>query len=243
MHTLQDIEAYISRLRAGRLLDVATGSGVFAEWLADTMHDCTDITGVDAQAWADDGAPSVFDRPNAQFVAMDAHHLNFADATFDTVSIAHALHHMADPAAVLAEMRRVLKPGGHLIVQEMVRDNLTEEQRTHMLIHHWWSAVDRARGLTHNETFARQALLDMINRGTGMKLAELVVFDYADLESDPQDAALLARLRDRLDQYRAYAEETPHADDLISRADDLARRLDTVGYRRATVLIVVGQKR
>jgi SAM-dependent methyltransferase len=240
MNTIQEIEAYIAGLRAGRLLDIATGRGGFAEWLADTMQDCTDITGVDTRAWTQPDAPNVFDRPNAQVVQMDAHALDFADATFDTVAISHSLHHMTDPVVVLAEMRRVLKPGGNLIVQEMYQDNLTEEQKTHMLIHHWWAAVDRARGITHNDTYTRRALLDLIGVAT---LTGTITFDYTDLESDPKDAALLTHLRGTLERYRAYAKEVPHSDDLLARADDLARRLDTVGFRSATVLIVLGQKR
>ena len=166
MHTAHDIDAHFAGLHAGRLLDVATGGGFFAEWLADTMQNCTDITGIDKHEWPHDAEPNVFDRPNAQYVPMDAHQLDFEDARFDTVAISHSLHHMINSAAVLAEMMRVLKPDGNLIVQEMVRDNLTEEQQTHMLMHHWWAAVDRARGLTHNETFMRQELLDLIGATT-----------------------------------------------------------------------------
>jgi SAM-dependent methyltransferase len=46
----------------------------------------------------------------------DAAALPFADASFDTVIAMHMLYHVADQAKAIAEMHRVLKPGGHLAV-------------------------------------------------------------------------------------------------------------------------------
>ncbi|HET9449837.1 MAG TPA: class I SAM-dependent methyltransferase [Aggregicoccus sp.] len=44
----------------------------------------------------------------------DIRQLPYADATFDAVACAHVLEHLADPATALAEMARVLRPGGTL---------------------------------------------------------------------------------------------------------------------------------
>ena len=52
------------------------------------------------------------------FVAGDALHLPFADASFDAVSISFGLRNVLDPSAGLAEMRRVTRPGGRLVVCE-----------------------------------------------------------------------------------------------------------------------------
>lgn len=51
-------------------------------------------------------------------VLGDAVHLPVADATVDAVLIVDALHHLPDHAAVVAECRRVLRPGGVLVVRE-----------------------------------------------------------------------------------------------------------------------------
>lgn len=56
--------------------------------------------------------------PNVKFVHGDAHALDFADGTFDVVYCRYLLEHVHDPARVLAEMRRVLKDGGKVFVQE-----------------------------------------------------------------------------------------------------------------------------
>lgn len=52
------------------------------------------------------------------FVAGDALHLPFVDGAFDAVTISFGLRNLADRAAGLAEMRRVVRPGGRLVVCE-----------------------------------------------------------------------------------------------------------------------------
>ncbi|MGI5246501.1 demethylmenaquinone methyltransferase [Dactylosporangium sp. CA-139066] len=57
-------------------------------------------------------------RPEVPLLAADALHLPFADETFDAVTISFALRNIADTDAALAEMARVTKPGGRLVVCE-----------------------------------------------------------------------------------------------------------------------------
>jgi demethylmenaquinone methyltransferase/2-methoxy-6-polyprenyl-1,4-benzoquinol methylase len=52
------------------------------------------------------------------FVAGDALRLPFADEAFDAVTISFGLRNVASPGAALAEMRRVTRPGGRLVVCE-----------------------------------------------------------------------------------------------------------------------------
>ena len=57
-------------------------------------------------------------RPDLPFVAGDATRLPFADGAFDAVTISFGLRNVGDPAAALAEMRRVTRHGGRLVVCE-----------------------------------------------------------------------------------------------------------------------------
>ncbi|WP_433612311.1 demethylmenaquinone methyltransferase [Dactylosporangium sp. CA-139114] len=57
-------------------------------------------------------------RPEVPLLAADALHLPFADETFDAVTISFALRNIADTDAALAEMARVTKPGGRLVICE-----------------------------------------------------------------------------------------------------------------------------
>ena len=57
-------------------------------------------------------------QPNLPFVAGDGLHLPFADSSFDAATISFGLRNLSDRTAGLAEFRRVLKPGGRLVVCE-----------------------------------------------------------------------------------------------------------------------------
>lgn len=54
-------------------------------------------------------------------VAADALHLPFADGAFDAVTISFGLRNVADPDVALAELARVTRPGGRLVVCEFGR--------------------------------------------------------------------------------------------------------------------------
>jgi demethylmenaquinone methyltransferase / 2-methoxy-6-polyprenyl-1,4-benzoquinol methylase len=64
------------------------------------------------------GSGGVAPSGRLSFVGGDALRLPFRDEAFDVVTISFGLRNVADPAAALAEMRRVTRPGGRLVVCE-----------------------------------------------------------------------------------------------------------------------------
>jgi demethylmenaquinone methyltransferase/2-methoxy-6-polyprenyl-1,4-benzoquinol methylase len=57
-------------------------------------------------------------RPNLPFTAGDALHLPFGDGVFDAATISFGLRNVVDHAGALRELRRVVRPGGRLVVCE-----------------------------------------------------------------------------------------------------------------------------
>jgi demethylmenaquinone methyltransferase/2-methoxy-6-polyprenyl-1,4-benzoquinol methylase len=110
-----------SGVREGhRVLDVAGGSGdlalAFARRAGPTGEVwLTDINGAMLKVGRDRMLDSGRVMPVAQ---CDAEKLPFRDACFDCVSVAFGLRNMTHKDAALAEMMRVLKPGGRLLVLE-----------------------------------------------------------------------------------------------------------------------------
>jgi ubiquinone/menaquinone biosynthesis C-methylase UbiE len=170
---------------------------------------------------------------------MDAQRMDFPDASFDTVSISNSLHHMPNLEAVLTEMKRVLRPSGHFILAEMYADNQTKTQMTHVLLHHWWAAIDKANGVVHNETYSRQQILDIIN---GLGLNGALIDETSDLNNDPKDPETIKILTDSIDQYLKRNEGSPGESALRERGLELRQRVEEIGFHSATSLLAIGEK-
>ena len=226
----------IGHIVGGKVLDVATGSGGFIHFLLEGLQDYTEIIGVDTKEGMDTVFAEQFQGKPIRYRQMDAAQMDFANEFFDTVCIANSLHHMPDLPGALKEMLRVLKPGGHFIALEMYHDNQAETQMTHVLLHHWWGAVDRVHGISHNETFRREELIKMV---AGLELGEVRVTELSELGENPLDPEIMAQLEPVIDRYIERAKNYP---ELQKQGEDLRARLYEIGFDSATSLLVIGEK-
>lgn len=112
-----------------RVLDAGCGGGFFAEALADAgAH----VTGVDPSAPALEKA-----RAHAAHTGLTigyhgatADHLPFETASFDVVACVDVLEHVPDVEGAVAELSRVLRPGGWFLYETINRTTLS-----------WWVAI------------------------------------------------------------------------------------------------------
>lgn len=112
---------------SGEALDVASGTGVFAMALAPS---CTRVVAFDATeemlARAQRTAEGAGIQ-NIDFRLSDAESLPFPDGVFDMVVSRLAVHHFKSPELVVSEMVRVCKPGGHIILADIIADDDTRQ--------------------------------------------------------------------------------------------------------------------
>jgi len=114
----------IAGVREGeRVLDVAAGSG-------DLAFEFAKRAGAGGEVWLTDINRAMLERGRDRLldrglplpvVQCDAQALPFPSDYFDCVSVAFGLRNMTDKDAALAEMRRVLKPAGRLLILEFSR--------------------------------------------------------------------------------------------------------------------------
>lgn len=121
-HTLGEVES---------VLDVGCGSGALVRFLAENI--AQEAVGIDIRSdgfhekikSAKDGAYH-----SAGCAKGDAHSMNsFPDERFDAVVTAHAFHELSDPRKALFEMRRVLKPGGTLLIADFAKGETRWNER------------------------------------------------------------------------------------------------------------------
>ncbi len=140
-----DVEAALLELLhaapLGRLLDIGTGTGRILEVLA--PHFAVGV-GIDA-------SKAMLALARTRLAGMqfahctvrqaDMYRLPEPDASFDTIVLHMVLHHAEDPAKVIAEAARVLRPGGRMVVVDLALHG--QDLITAKLAHRWPGFDDR----------------------------------------------------------------------------------------------------
>ena len=118
------VAATVAARPGERVLDLAAGTGTSSRTFTEAGAFCIacDFSLGMLRVGAHKAASGQYpERPGAgpmRFVAGDAVRLPFADGSFDAVTISFGLRNVTDPDAALAEMLRVSRPGGRLVICE-----------------------------------------------------------------------------------------------------------------------------
>jgi ubiquinone/menaquinone biosynthesis C-methylase UbiE len=140
------------------VLDVACGPGLVVAAFARVVRHATGIDLTPAMIARAETVARERGLSNVGWRVGDVQSLPFANASFSIVSSRFAFHHMRDPGAVLAEMRRVCAPGGRVVVADVVASD--DQQKA--------AAFDRMellRDPSHVRALGRDEMRDLFQKG------------------------------------------------------------------------------
>jgi SAM-dependent methyltransferase len=150
---------YIDDLPPGRVLDVGCGDGRFlfrmyqAGWT---------VAGLDFDPKGIEAAKLKYGKYGFELLNTDLFSANFPDNFFDAVTLSHVIEHVPEPVSILAEAKRVLKPGGRLVV---VTPNV--ESYGQNLFRDCWRDWDPPR---HLQLFSLASLSDCARKANFSKI-------------------------------------------------------------------------
>ncbi len=178
---------------AGRWLDAACGSGVVTRALARQVDE---VIGIDMTAAMLDVGRREADSAgldNVRFESGDACALELPDAGFDGAVTRFSLHHIPVPGRMIAELARVVLPGGLVIIG----DHVTEEDTAAAA---WHQEIERLRDPSHWGCLTPTRVTELaLHAGLILDAARLIPFrldfdDWLARSSADADAAELIQV-------------------------------------------------
>lgn len=202
------LAALVGLRSTDRVLDVACGPGFLTRAFAAR---CAEAVGVDAtEALLDIARANARGVANVRFESGDATELPYADREFDVAVCRAAFHHFPNPGRVLAEMARVTRPGGSVMVADFVTSSNPQFARAH-------NAIERLCDPTHVRALPAEQLRAL----------------FIDKELDIVDDRP-GRMHYGLTEWLAHGGPTPEAEQEIRRrfAEALAKDETGLDVRR-----------
>lgn len=148
-HAMRVLDELAALVAPGRILDVGCGTGDF---LVAARARGWDVAGVEVSP----DAAAVTRRRDLAVSVGTLHEAALPDAAFDCVVLLDVIEHLTDPLAELREIRRVLRPGGVVVVETPNWRSLYRR----LLRHRWAALQPRIHLLYFDESTLRRTLLE-----------------------------------------------------------------------------------
>ncbi|WDV47192.1 class I SAM-dependent methyltransferase [Clostridiaceae bacterium M8S5] len=242
---MSKLKEVLGKYECNKVLDVGTGRGEFTQILIDYLKSYDEIVCIDYSDRTQALIEEKFKDKNVKFYNMDCAKLEFKEELFDAVSISNALHELSDIQTVLKQMNRVLKKDGIMIFNEMYCDNQSAKQMSHVKLHHFVAKLHRLNGRTHNSTFKKEEILDIIQT-LDMRVLDILEHstheDQLKASSDNITEERLTDIDDNISRLTNNFKETEYYDELVKEKENLIEYIKDNGLFSATELLVIVKK-
>lgn len=165
--------------RGGSALDVAGGSGDLSRGFAKQVGETGRIVLTDInQDMLDQGKARMIDQGlihNIEYAIADAEQLQFADDEFDCVCISFGLRNVTRKQRALESMRRVVKPGGRVMVLEFSKPVIPGLDKLYDI--YSFNAIPKIGKLVANDEASYQYLVESIRKHPDQETLKQMMFD------------------------------------------------------------------
>lgn len=154
---LQRIVQLADPAPAAQVLDVACGAGLLVTSFAATARK---VFGVDlsrAMLVEAEKRSAALGQRNTDYRLGDGEALPYADQTFDIVSCKLAFHYFHDPQRAIAEMQRVTRRGGRIVLVDRVSAENRQQQKFH-------NQIEKLRTPSKTKVYARSEIVSFFER-------------------------------------------------------------------------------
>ena len=220
-----------------KILDIGTGNGNFIKILGSLDDGYKSAIGIDVLDSSITSCKANFKDERITFMKMDALDMDFDDGSFDIVSLSNSLHHLEDISATLKAMERVLAPGGVLLICEMMSNNLSKSQKSHLAMHHFAAEIDRERGSIHYETFTDKEILAHLTEKSALDIKD--VWEFVTPNTNDITKKEIEWLFETIDRVQERVEGSERIEYYRKKADKIKKYIRKYGFDSATQIIVV----
>ena len=238
MYQLVELQKYLKRINAGHLLDVATGEGDFLLYLLESFSSFDSATGLDINLENLKIARQKVGRQKVDLMQGNVRRLPFEDNYFDTITVSNSLHHFDNPVKAIQSMLRVLVPGGLLVINEMVDEQLNPAQQAHYEYHSLKAEIDTSAGGYHRKIYTKDELMEII-RESSLEPAVLVISEDTPIIYSREK---IWQFFHKLDDFVSNATHLPNGLEFEQRAQIIKERIEANGFQKPPQIGILAYK-
>jgi len=237
---MEKLKNFLTQHPKARILDVGTGRGNFIGLIDYLFKGYDKIVGIDIHGPSINLAKKYFEsNDSVEIINQNINDEGLEFESFDIVCLSNSLHHLEDSEKTFRSMESLVKPGGYLLFNEMMKDNLNERQISHKLLHHFSAKIDRANGEPHGDTFDRQEIVDVIKMYTSFE-----VIDFWDMEVPKEEPTeeQTSQFAKTVDFLKDRIKNQELKDSLKEEAEAIKKYILSNGVEGCTQLLVLARK-
>jgi len=239
---MDKIKKLLENLSPSKVLDIGTGVGDFITLLKENLPSYDMITGIDIEEKAIEMAKKNFDDPSIKLEVMNGESMDYEDGAFDLVCLSNSIHHLPAVKKPFDEMKRVTANDGYILINEMFKDNQSEEQETHVILHHWSAKISRMLGKVHNDTYDKANIKEILLENA-LTVIDEIEFKYDEPCTKESKEQLAGQVGSILDSVKDKIKDHESYEEICSTAEDLKKRITNIGFQGATQYMLLCKKK